>query len=36
VFAKRKKRDGRFIFERFLYRRRTERLFLKRGIYGCP
>jgi len=34
VFAKRKKRDDRFIFERFLYRRRTERLFLKRGIYG--
>jgi len=33
VFAKRKKRDDRFIFERFLYRRRTERLFLKRGIY---
>jgi len=36
VFAKRKKRDDRFIFERFLYRRRMERLFLKRGIYGCP
>lgn len=34
VFAKRKKRDDRFIFERFLYRRRTERLLLKRGIYG--
>jgi len=35
VFAKRKKRDDRFIFERFLYRRRMERLFLKRGVYGC-
>jgi GT2 family glycosyltransferase len=34
VFVKRKKRDDRFIFERFLYRRRTERLFLKQGIYG--
>jgi len=35
VFAKRKKRDDRYVFERFLYRRRIERLFLKRGIYGC-
>jgi len=35
VFAKRKKRDDKFIFERFLYRRRMERLLLKRGIYGC-
>jgi GT2 family glycosyltransferase len=34
VFAKRKKRDDRFIFDKFLYRRRAERLFLKRGIYG--
>ena len=34
VFVKRKKRDDTFIFERFLYRRRTERLFLKGGIYG--
>ena len=35
VFAKRKKRDDRFIFEKFLYKRRIERLFLKRGIYAC-
>jgi hypothetical protein len=35
VFAKRKKRDDSFIFESFLYKRRMERLFLKRGIYGC-
>jgi len=34
VFAKRKKRDDRFIFERFLYRKRMEKLFLKQGIYG--
>jgi len=35
VFATRKKRNDRFIFERFLYKRRLERLFLKRGLYAC-
>jgi len=30
-FLQRFQRDDRFIFERFLYKRRMERLFLKRG-----
>jgi hypothetical protein len=35
VFAKRKKRDDSFIFSKFLYKRRVEKSFLKRGIYAC-
>jgi GT2 family glycosyltransferase len=35
VFAKRKKRDDSFIFPKFLYKRRMEKSFLKRGIYAC-
>lgn len=35
AFARTKKKDDRFIFESFLYRNKIERLFLKRGIYGC-
>lgn len=35
VFAKRKKIDDKFIFERFLYKRRIEKSFLKKGLYTC-
>lgn len=35
VFAKKKKRNDKYIFKNFLYKRRMERLFLKRGIYAC-
>ncbi|MEM3641789.1 MAG: hypothetical protein QXH37_07715, partial [Candidatus Bathyarchaeia archaeon] len=35
VFAKKKKRDDKYIFENLLYKRHVERLFLKRGIYAC-
>jgi len=35
VFAKRKKRDDKIIFERFLYKRRIEKSFLKKGLYAC-
>lgn len=35
VFAKRKKRDDHFIFERFLYKRKIEKSFLKKGLYAC-
>lgn len=35
VFAKKKKRDDKYIFENFLYKRRIEKLILKKGIYAC-
>lgn len=35
AFARTRKKDDRFIFESLLYRNKIERLFLKRGIYGC-
>lgn len=35
VFAKKKKRDDKYIFERFIYKRSIERLFLRREIYAC-
>lgn len=34
VFAKQKKRDDKFVFERFLYKRRIEKSFLKKGLYA--
>jgi len=34
AFAKQKRRDDRFIFERLLYKRRMEKSFLKRGLYA--
>jgi GT2 family glycosyltransferase len=33
IFASNKKRDDKYIFERFLYRGKMEKLILKRGIY---
>jgi GT2 family glycosyltransferase len=35
AFARTKKKDDRFIFESLLYRNKIEKLFLRRGIYGC-
>jgi GT2 family glycosyltransferase len=35
AFAKLKKRDDQFIFSKFLYKRRMEQSFLKRGVYAC-
>jgi GT2 family glycosyltransferase len=35
LFLDRKKRDDKYIFERFLYGTRTEQLVLKRAVYGC-
>jgi len=34
AFAQQKKRDDSFIFERFLYKRRIENSFLKKGLYA--
>jgi GT2 family glycosyltransferase len=35
VFAKLRKRDDKYIFERFLYKRRIEKALLEKGLYAC-
>ena len=35
VFAKRRKRDDKYIFKRFLYKRRIEKSFFEKGLYAC-